>query len=170
MANQDWTKIAKKRFENIPRNSSETAYYGVYNSILSKVFPAEYYEVCPQPYSLNDSNVIKYLVEDEKGFPVLAVSIRKEISPNNVVDNNKMYSEIRAKLLDLLPLIKNPQFYLISAFGRYCYVYCLDKDTAKIHPEPNNLQNPSPIDLCTDEGQQGLITIFNNVHRMCESV
>lgn len=161
-----WIPFAVDTLLSVPEDAIEQYYYGPYNIILTRAFPAtERFIVFPQTYSNAREAVgcsIEYKVVFD-GKVVILVDIKRE----NILQYEfaRVEADLRVhdRFQSMHKNIASPEIVAISAFGRLCRVYRYNTATHQITSDSGEglYSFRWDIDLQTTDGRTRLSNIFH---------
>ncbi|KXN69588.1 hypothetical protein CONCODRAFT_165663 [Conidiobolus coronatus NRRL 28638] len=154
----------------IPQNATEQAYYGPYNTILTREFTLEdRFIVAPQTHP-NSREAVDFLIEylimvDHRA--VLIVEIKRE----NIFQYESSRIQADLQIQDRFFSLHNDSLLSetigVSIFGRFCRVYRYTRETQTITSDSGNGIHPDRwnINLYTQQGRAQLANIFEQVRQ-----
>jgi hypothetical protein len=171
-----------------PSTPDQSAWYGPYNTLLSNIFSwighGNGYVIVPQfeeygghsPIEITVQGQFFALVVEHCHHPVLFVEIKPRKAVKYIGTRAQADLQMRKRMCYLYEECLLSRLYGISAMGTLYAVYTVDTVTGELRPhgipwDPSHSTDTAPKswwcnDLLTQEGQEKLHTLFQEVKQM----
>jgi len=163
-------------------------YYGVYNTILARVFTKVIFTIMPY-YPLLEleagvpptvDSVVTFVVGLGMELPIFFLEIKSPLDIGSISTRVSADAEMRARFRALRNLTPTPRLHGVSVMGQRLAFYCLDKATGRVDPDyvapsSNCITDPVPAerwdtDITTEDGYQRFLAVINDVKEMAAAL
>ena len=181
-----WADTIQEQFDLVDRfTADETEYYGLYNTLLTDVFPhAEHFQIVPQykgpitPGSIDFTTI--YIVRKRK-CPVFFIEIKPLPHLDDISTREKADQQMRDQLVTIIGRnLVIPKLYGISAMGTRFSVYEYSLNTnmplpPSITRDAIYVTDVAPADrwnyeLLEADGEQKMRELVAEVKAMCVEI